>query len=297
MSLSRLRRAGFARAFTLVELLVVIGIIALLIAILLPVLGKSREKANQLKCCAQQRQILQGMMLHAADHRGYMPLAGQINIATSGLVLAATPEDVQDSRRQKYEYYGTTSLHITSTAAGIGKYLGQSIDFTSKQTLEDSLNTGVIRQIMVCPSDKEGGRYGVTVQQGGSHWSSYAFNESALGWWTAANPGYRGHTVRFPHASTLMLLADASPRSATPSTEDPTSWMLWNDGDNDCTMGDWYRQAIGKPVTKQAGDPRLLDKARHKGRIMVGFADGHVENVMLSEGDLDQISLTIGFRY
>jgi prepilin-type processing-associated H-X9-DG protein/prepilin-type N-terminal cleavage/methylation domain-containing protein len=297
MSVSRRRLKLAARAFTLVELLVVIGIIALLIAILLPVLGKSREKANQLKCCAQQRQILQGMMLHANDHHGYMPLAGQINIATSGLVLAATPADVQDPLRQKYEYYGTTTLHITSTAAGIGKYLGQGIDFTSKQTLENSLNTGVIRQIMVCPSDKEGGRYGVTVQQGGSHWSSYAFNESALGWWTAANPGYRGHVVRFPHASVLMLLADAAPRSATFSTEDPNSWMLWNDGDNDCTMGDWYRQAIGKPVTKNAGDPRLLDKVRHKGRIMVGFADGHVENVALSEGDLNPISLSVGFRY
>jgi prepilin-type processing-associated H-X9-DG protein/prepilin-type N-terminal cleavage/methylation domain-containing protein len=286
-----------ARAFTLVELLVVIGIIALLISILLPALNKSREKANQLKCCAQQRQILQGMMLHANDHRGYMPLAGQINVSPNGgFVLAATPEDVDDSRRQKYEYYGTTTLHITSTAAGIGKYLGQGIDFTSKQTLENSLNTGVIRQVMVCPSDKEGGRYGVTVQQGGSHWSSYAFNEAALGWWTAANPGYRGHSVRFPHTSTLMLLADAAPRGATFSSEDPSSWMLWNDGDRDCTMGDWYRQATGKPVTKYAGDPRLLDKYRHRGRIMVGFADGHVENVALDAGDLDAISLSVGFR-
>jgi prepilin-type N-terminal cleavage/methylation domain-containing protein/prepilin-type processing-associated H-X9-DG protein len=295
MIISR-RHQAVARAFTLVELLVVIGILALLISILLPALSKAREKANQIKCCAQQRQILQGMMLHANDHRGYMPLAGQINIATSGLTLASTPADVQDARREKYEYYGTTTLHITSTAAGIGKYLGQGIDFTSKQTLEDSLNTGVIRQIMVCPSDKEGGRYGVTVQQGGSHWSSYAFNEAALGWWTAGNPGYRGHSVRFPHAASLMLLADAAPRGASFSSEDPTSWMLWNDGDRDCTMGDWYRQCIGKPPVKGAGDVRLLDKIRHKGRIMVGFADGHVDNFVLSEGDLDPISLSMDMR-
>jgi prepilin-type processing-associated H-X9-DG protein len=42
------------------------------------------------------------------------------------------------------------------------------------------------------------------------------------------------------------------------------------------------------------GDPRLLDKARHKGRIMVGFADGHVDNFALSEGD--SISLSVGMR-
>jgi prepilin-type N-terminal cleavage/methylation domain-containing protein/prepilin-type processing-associated H-X9-DG protein len=285
------------RAFTLVELLVVIGIIALLVAILLPALNKSREKANQLKCCAQQRQILQGMMLHANDHRGYMPLAGLINVsAVGGIQIASTPDEVQDSRRVKYEYYGTTTLHITSTAAGIGKYLGQSMDFTSKTTLETSLNTGLIRQIMVCPSDKEGGRYGVTVNDGGSHWSSYAFNEAALGWWTAGNPGYRGYSVRFPHSGNLMLLADAAPRGASFSSEDPNSWMLWNDGDRDCTMGDWYRQCIGKPPVKGAGDIRLLDKIRHKGRIMVGFADGHVDNVLLNEGDLDQVSLSMDFR-
>src|SRR5207237_9113823 len=102
----------------------------------------------------------------------------------------------------KYEYYGTTTLHITSAAAGIGKSLGQDMDFTSRATLEKSMNTGTIRKIMVCPSDKDGGRYGHTVNDGGSPSRSYAFNHAAPGWWTAANPGYRGHTARFPHPGT-----------------------------------------------------------------------------------------------
>ena len=176
------------RAFTLVELLVVIGIIAVLIAILLPALGKSREKANQVKCSAQVRQILQGMILHANEHRGYMPLAGWINTSSNGtLALAAKPEDVADPRRQKYEYYGPAPYHITSVAAGVGKYLGQDMDFNSLASITKSMDTGVTRQIFVCPSDKQGGRHGHTVTDGGSHWSSYAFNEGALGWWTAAN--------------------------------------------------------------------------------------------------------------
>jgi prepilin-type N-terminal cleavage/methylation domain-containing protein len=62
--------------FTLVELLVVIGVIALLIAMLLPALGKARESANSLKCQAQARQIVQAMMLHANEHHGFMPLIG-----------------------------------------------------------------------------------------------------------------------------------------------------------------------------------------------------------------------------
>ena len=285
------------RAFTLVELLVVIGIIALLISILLPALSKAREKANQVKCTAQLRQVIQGMILHANDHRGYMPLAGQINVsATGGFTLATTPDSVQDPGRRRYEYYGTTTLHITSTAAGIGKYLGQDLDFSSRASLEKSMDTGVTRKIMVCPSDKDGGRYGHTVNDGGSHWSSYAFNEAALGWWTAANPGYRGNSARFLHSSLLMLLADAAPRGPTFSAEDPESWMLWNDGGLDCTMGDWYRWTIGTGPDKGAGDKRLLDKNRHRGRIIVGFADGHVDNLLLSGGDLDKVNLSVGFR-
>jgi prepilin-type N-terminal cleavage/methylation domain-containing protein/prepilin-type processing-associated H-X9-DG protein len=299
---SFLRSKRIARGFTLVELLVVIGIIALLVSILLPTLGRAREKANQVKCQSQIRQILHAMILHSNDHRGYMPLAGQINIAaqnSGALTLADTPDSVQDPRRQKYEYYNTSpnAYHITSTGAGIGKYLGQDIDFSSLQNLEKSMNTGLTRTIMVCPSDKQGGRYGHTVQAGGAHWSSYAFNETALGWWTAANPGYRGNYVRFPHKSMLMLLADANPRNSQPYVaEDPNSWMLWNDGDNDCTMGDWYRVCIGKG-NKGAGDKELLDQHRHKGRIIVGFADGHVDNLLLSEGDLDKVSLSIDFRW
>jgi prepilin-type N-terminal cleavage/methylation domain-containing protein/prepilin-type processing-associated H-X9-DG protein len=59
--------------FTLVELLVVIGIIALLISILLPALSKARQSASSLACQANLHSIGQGIMIYAGDNHGTLP--------------------------------------------------------------------------------------------------------------------------------------------------------------------------------------------------------------------------------
>jgi prepilin-type N-terminal cleavage/methylation domain-containing protein len=68
----KVTRAGF----TLVELLVVIGIIALLVSMLLPALNKAREAANRAACLSNLRQIHQGLAMYAVEYKDKVPLGG-----------------------------------------------------------------------------------------------------------------------------------------------------------------------------------------------------------------------------
>lgn len=76
------RKAGF----TLVELLVVIGIIALLISILLPSLARARQSATALSCLSNLRQIGTALYMYADDHQGFLPVNVDANVTWAVLL-------------------------------------------------------------------------------------------------------------------------------------------------------------------------------------------------------------------
>lgn len=68
-------KSSVQRAFTLVELLIVVGIIGVLISILLPALNRARESANAIKCAANLRSIGQAMMNYVTENKGIFPMS------------------------------------------------------------------------------------------------------------------------------------------------------------------------------------------------------------------------------
>src|SRR5947199_72003 len=64
---------GRSSAFTLVELLVVVGIIAILAGLLMPALAGAKQKANRIKCLNHMRQLQLSLTMYAADWEGQFP--------------------------------------------------------------------------------------------------------------------------------------------------------------------------------------------------------------------------------
>jgi prepilin-type N-terminal cleavage/methylation domain-containing protein/prepilin-type processing-associated H-X9-DG protein len=147
-----------SRGFTLVELLVVIGIIAILISVLLPTLSSARKQADRAKCLSAMRQLGQAFVLYANDNKGMWPMARHQYPSATGAIL----------ERRWFDF-------ISKYVLGPGKELNTNGDRTPLWIGSDEIINGN-NVLWGCPNWRRMTKVGATPPQVAKEHPGYVMN-------------------------------------------------------------------------------------------------------------------------
>ncbi len=236
-------------AFTLVELLVVIGIIAVLISILLPALSRARAAALQTACLANHRQIMQAMLQYTNDNRGYFP---------TNTTMAPNPNN--PSTQVLFEWF---------TYPLLGQYVGSKPVNSAGLDLPYYTST----RVYFCPAmpfyyASIGTYFGSDFGIGYNLRIDSRISRPNL----SGRPNLKASLCQ--PSSQVFILVD-SMQSVTAN------------GNVNAAANQWIRFYVGEPqYALPASDPtRGATAYRHNKQTNVSFADGHAESFGSSQED------------
>lgn len=309
------RRQRSRTAFTLTELLVVIGIIVVLIGILLPVLAGARRQSNFVRCAANLKQLREATYLRGHETRGYMPLAGNI-VPSPGYDTSSNPnalsQALNDNSRSRYVYAidaNTGKQRLAPFPAAIAQQLGvKDLDTNNYAAVDQAIKdyTRPIVQLFTCPASDtrdypdRGTGTGWFIQnlEPGTMISDYVINEGVFGYHQDAKYAGRrfgGLYSRIHDPARTMLFSDGKP-APHPNDSTGQNWLTWTPKlDKDpadppyVTLADALNGTGA--ATDKASDKENFDTKRHKGKINVVFADGHVQGMNISTEELSNVYL------
>jgi len=240
------------RGFTLIELLVVVAIIALLIAILLPSLGKARELSNRSVCAANLRGTSQSMNVYAADNQDAYPIISRAPTAfdlTGGGTAQATSDSAINNMYTANATTGSVSQNLWILVLAGQVAPKQFLCKSDPKTPGNATATNTAGQYIPYFNDN-----GSKSLNGLSY--SFAFP------WTNSSPANIGGWWRNTTDASLPLMSDMAPANGSgtpaavvnqPANRLANAFTHQRDGQN-VGYGDAHAEFARRPDIGQSND-------------------------------------------